>query len=361
MYKLYNQDLRRARRWLASGRSTKVIHFLEPKVPLFIEDPQYYAILGRACVEAGLLKDADTYLNRGLQADPNHLEVRLSLAVNHLKRKDPAAAVQTWLEILEEYPDEKFSSRGLNSLKKISNPYQQDRFLERFNSQHYLPFIGSKWPFRLLLLLSVILIVLLGFYFRDSISNFFQGRESREYRAGSRQLMLTDNSPLTVLDGSEALYPMDESDVRKTLRKAIKHFQKYQDNLARLELNRIRYSNATEDIRQQADGLIDSLGEPSINSIDTAFSFREVSEQPWLYEGCWVLWRGRAANIAYHDDVIEFDFLVGFENDQILDGKVAVKVPFPVVMEPLPLELLAQVRPSENTFSLVAKTLHFLR
>jgi len=359
MYRIYNQDLRKARRWLASGRSTKVIHFLEPKVPLFIEDPQYYAILGRACVEAGLLKDADTYLNRGLQADPNHLEVRLSLAINHLKRKDPAAAVQTWLEILEEHPGEKFSSRGLKSLKRISTPYQQDRFLERFNSQRYLPFIGSRWPFHLLLLLSTILLLLLGFYFRDSISQFFQAGGSRGLRAGSQQLVPAKDSPL--LGGGDALYPMDESEVERTLRTAIKHFEKYQDNLARLELNKIRYSNATDDIRQKAIGLIESLGEPSINSINTTFSFGEVNEQPRLYEGCWVLWRGRAANITYHDDAIEFDFLVGFENDQVLDGKVSVEVPFPVVMEPLPLELLAYVQPTESAFSLVAKTLHFLR
>ena len=147
--KIYNRDLKRARRWLAAGRSTKVIHFLEPKVPLFIEDPQYYALLGRACLESGLLKDADTYLSRGLQADPGHLDVMLALAVNHLKRKDPPAAVRTWLEIIEDFPNDRntrYARRGLKSLKRITNQFQQDRFLEKFDTRRYLPFIGSRWP-----------------------------------------------------------------------------------------------------------------------------------------------------------------------------------------------------------------------
>ncbi len=58
----YSKDLRKARRWLAAGRSTKVIHFLEPKVPLFLEDPHYYALLGRAYLNNGSYGDADTYL-----------------------------------------------------------------------------------------------------------------------------------------------------------------------------------------------------------------------------------------------------------------------------------------------------------
>ena len=358
--KIYNRDLKRARRWLAAGRSSKVIHFLEPKVPLFIEDPIYYAILGRACLESGLLKDADTYLSRGLQADPAHLDVRLTLAVNHLKRKDPAAAVRTWLEVLEDFPKDKNARRGLKSLKKITDQHQQDRFLEKFDARIYLPFIGSRWPGRILIFLLVILIVLMGFYFREIIVSSLSSFKGRNDRPGTENLIPEAGQPL-IESGTDVLYPMEGSEITRTLKKALKYFQLYEDNKARHELNKIKYSNAAEDIRQQAIALLAILGEPTIEDIETDYSYADVSDTPWLFEGNWVLWSGMTANVVYDEDVIRFDFLVGFEEGQVLEGKVSVELPFLAVMEPLPLELLARVEPRNGSFVLVGKTLHFLR
>jgi tetratricopeptide (TPR) repeat protein len=358
--KTYNRDLKRARRWLAAGRSSKVIHYLEPKVPLFIEDPLYYALLGRACLEGGLLRDADTYLNRGLQADPGHLDVRLTLAANHLKRKDPAAAVRTWLEVLEDFPKDKCARRGLKSLKRISDPFQQDRFLEKFDARRYMPFIGSRWPGLILLFLLVILIGLMGFYFRDTIVSAVSERGGREYRPGTETLIPEAGRPLTV-SGGDVLYPMNDSEVSRTLKRALKLYQNYQDNEARFELNKIRYSNASDDIRQQAIGLLAALGNPTIENIETDYSFEELSRTPWLYENCWVLWSGMTANVVFDEDAIRFDFLVGFEDGQVLKGKVPVELPFLVVMEPLPLELLARVEPRNGSFVLIGKTVHFIR
>ena len=359
--KIYNRDLKRARRWLAAGRSSKVIHFLEPKVPLFLEDPQYYALLGRACMETGLLTDADTYLNRGLQADPENLDVYLVLAVNHLKRKDPAAAVRTWLEIIDEFPDHKntrFARKGLNSLKKISDQEQQDRFIEKFDSRKYLPNLGSRWPVRALVALLSVLLLLTVYYFKDDIVK--AELLSKESRPGAELLIPERGRSLTV-SGGDILYPMTDSDLEKTLKRALRYYQDYEDNKARYELNKVKYSNAAGDIREKALSLLDSLGEPTIENIETNYSYAEVASTPWLYDGCWVLWKGMTANVVYDDDAIQFDFLVGFEDGKVLEGKVPVSVPFPVVMEPLPLELLAQVKARDASFVLVGKTLHFLR
>ncbi len=358
--KIYNKELRRARRWLAAGRSLKVIHFLEPKVPLFLEDAQYYALLGRACMESKLLTDADTYLNRGLQADPENLDVYLTLAVNHLKRKDPAAAVRSWLEIIDDFSDNKdirFARRGLNALKKISDQQQQDRFLEKFDSRKFLPHIGSKWPGRMLLILLIVLIGLTGFYFKDAVFDKFV---VVDYRPGAEQLIPDTGRSLTDT-GGDVLYSMNDSELTKTLKKALRYYQAYEDNKARYELNKIKYSNAAEDIRQKAIGLLEALGEPSIENIETDYSYADVASAPWLYEDCWVLWKGMTANVIFTDDNIKFDFLVGFEEGKILEGKVPVELPFLAVMEPLPLELLARIEPRNGTFVLVGKTLHFLR
>jgi len=354
--KIYNKDLARAKRWLARGRSLKVIRFLEPKVPLFIEDPNYYTLLGRACLESGLLKDADTYLNRGIQADPNHLEARLSLAVNYLKRKDPANAVKTWLEVLEDYPNNKYASRGLKTLKNISDLFQQDRFLERFEPRRFLPNIGSKWLGRILAILIVTLAILVVLYIWGSKGLLLSPRN--EYRTGFENLK--SKRPQTE-ERSDVLYPLENQELSRIIRKALRHYQLYEDNEARYELNKIKYSNATERIRKQSMELIGLLNEPTINSLETSYTYKDVKQNPWLFEGIWVLWSGLAANITSDSGTTSFDFLVGMDKGQILEGRVEVIVPFPVVMEELPLELLARVEPKNGDFIIVGKTLHFLR
>lgn len=358
----YNKDLRKAQRWLASGRSTKVIHFLEPKVPLFLEDPHYYALLGRAYLNNTSFGDADTFLNRGLQADPSNMNVRLTLAVNHLKRKDPASAVRTWLEILEEDPSQKQARRGLATLKRISSQEQQDRFVEKFDTNRFLPAISSPWPSRILIILLVVLISLLAVYFRDSFTTLAGSlqRTPKDSRPGVELLVPERGSDLT--DGAtDAIYLMSETEITRTLKKALRYFQAYEDNSARRELNRILLSNASETIRSQAVIILDGLGAASIDTIETDFSYGDVVDDPLLYEGCYVLWKGKTANVSVDSDVIRFDYLVGFDKGTVLEGNMPVEVPFLTVMEPLPLELLARVENRDDGIVLIARTLHFLR
>ncbi len=211
--RIYNKELRKAQKWLSSGRPTKTIRYLEPKVPIFLEDPLYYAILGRACLEAGLIKDAETYLNRGLQADPNHLNVRLLLAVVHLKRKDPAAAVRTWLEILEDLPGERHARKGLNTLKRISDQESQDRFLNQFHHQRFLPSLAPSWPRYVFPVLIFILVLLTMFYFRDNLERFTE-RTRRTVREGAASFEIAREDSLTI-ENPDVLYPMDENEARK--------------------------------------------------------------------------------------------------------------------------------------------------
>ncbi|CAD7842281.1 hypothetical protein S1OALGB6SA_1395 [Olavius algarvensis spirochete endosymbiont] len=356
--KIYNKALARAERWLARGRSLKVIRFLEPKVPLFIEDPIYYTILGRACLESGLLKDADTYLTRGIQAEPNHLEARLSLAVNYLKRKDPASAVKTWLEVLEDYPDDKYARKGLKTLKNIPDLFQQDRFLETFEPRSFLPHIGPRWPGKILILTMVLLGILVGFYIWKSEDMLLGPLIKNNYRSGFESLK--SERPQTEAR-DDVFYPLTNQELSKVVKAALKYYQSYEDNRARYELNKIKYSNATEEMRQQSIELTKLLGEPTIDNLETSYTYGEVKQNPWLFEGVWVLWSGLAVNILSDSEATRFDFLVGMDKEQILEGRVGAEIPFPVVMEQLPLELLARVEPQHEDFILIGKTIHFLR
>ena len=356
-----NKVLKKARRWLACGRSTRVMRYLLPRIPSFLDDPDYYALLGRACLDVGSTADAYTYLSRGLQADPSHLEIRLTLAVTHLKRKDPASALRTWLEVLEDHPEDKRARRGLRTLKRISDESAQNRFLERFYPNRFLPDISARQPAKFLFVLILILIVLILLYIRRPVTSVVSRILSPPVQRGGSEALRSAASEKLIGSETNVLYPMTESEAARTLKRAVRYFERYQDNSARHELNKIRRSNADAPVRMQAALLIESLGESDIETIETDFSFAQVSESPWLFEGCWVLWRGVTANVVYSEDAVNFDFLVGYQEGRVLEGRIPVTVPFLSVMEPLPLELLARVEPSESGFNLTARTLHFLR
>ena len=358
----YDRYLRRASRWLASGKKTKVINFLVPKVPLYLENSSYYAILGRAYLESGLSDEARTYLNRGLQTDPQNLDIRLILAVNHLKRKNLSAAVRMWLEILEEYPGNKYAAKGLETLKKITNEEDEEKFFGRFHPGIFLPRLASPWPKFLLAGFFVIAIILLLYYRPVIWDGIKRIAAFPETRPGTENILSMDRKYLTTeTTETPAIYPMTPKEITQALKKAVMHYEKYEDNSARFEINKIRYAQPSKELLLRAEELMELFSEPDIDSLETDYSYSQVSETPELFENCWVLWQGMAANISISDNTIQFDFLVGFDKGAVLEGKVSVHVPFLAVMEPLPLEILSKVELDDGGFRLVAKTLHFLR
>lgn len=358
--RIYNSDLRRAWRWLKRGRPAKTIRFLEPKVPLFLEDPQFYALLGRACLETGDLGGAEFYFKRGLQSDPELIAARLGMAVVALKKKDTPTSVRYWLEIVDENPNNRYARRGLEALRKISNPAMQERFFENVDHRRFLPALGRRWPRWILPAALASLIILLGVYFRGEISQIFRELDAPR-RSGAENIRI--EGALSLVDPAEdVLYPLAASEVEKTFRRALRHFDKYEDNRSRVELNRIKYSNASSEVKSEALALEALLAEPEFDTLRFRPSFAEVSADPWLYDGCWVLWRGKVSNVVFGENAILFDFLVGYDTGQVLEGLVPVKVPFAVSIEAaLPLELLARVAVEDGQITLEARTLHFIR
>ncbi len=357
---IQNKELRRACQWLSHGKYSKVIQFLEPKVPLFLEDPDYYTILGRAYLESGMLKNAETYLVRGLQAAPAHLDIRLCLAVCHMKKKDSSSAVRVWLEILDDYPNNRFAAKGLRAVQRITDINSQTVFFEKLRTGPYLPNIRAKRPLGVFAMLTVPLLFLLFVYINRESWIFPVLRKSVAGQRPGAEYFLPGNQA-AVGGESEDLYQIDEAEAVSLLKKSLRYFENYEDNSARFELNKIRNASISEETRKRVDNILKFLAPPTIESLETAYTVKEVSNNPRLYEGCWILWRGVTANVEFLEASISFDFLVGYEDGEVLEGRVPVIVPFLAVMEPLPLELLARVELVDDSFRLVAKTLYFIR
>jgi tetratricopeptide (TPR) repeat protein len=146
MMKIHNKTLKKAYRLLKSSQYGKVIAFLEPKVPIFLENYYFYYILGVACLENGDNGGADTYLKRAIQVNHEFIEPRLFLASLALRRKDTTEAVRLWLGILDLDPSCKEAKRGLDKIRQFSDSQGMNRYLQKNSFSPMLPKIGRRIP-----------------------------------------------------------------------------------------------------------------------------------------------------------------------------------------------------------------------
>ncbi|MCG8453281.1 MAG: hypothetical protein MI717_08885, partial [Spirochaetales bacterium] len=116
--------------------------------------------------------------------------------------------------------------------------------------------------------------------------------------------------------------------------------------------------NASEELKGKMKLLEGMIGQPTYGTLKSNFEYREIVKDPLVFENCYVLWSGRATNIEYGEEKITFDFLVGYENETVLEGIVFAEVPFQTVINgSTPLEILAQIRYRNGKIILTAVSL----
>ena len=96
-----------------------------------------------------------------------------------------------------------------------------------------------------------------------------------------------------------------------------------------------------------------------LEKVEHNFKFKEVQEHPVLYQDCYVIWKGRVSNLVIGENSINFDLLVGYETEQVLEGIVPVQLNFAAHIDPaFPIEVLGRIEPEGNQIYLEAKSIH---
>jgi hypothetical protein len=125
-------------------------------------------------------------------------------------------------------------------------------------------------------------------------------------------------------------------------------FTEYRDEDAKLPLNRIIESNASDSIKNKARLLISYTEVPGFDTFkkEDSFSYSRVIQEPILYRDCYVIWRGMATNLNIRETGLAFDLLVGYDTRSVLEGIVPVNFDFSAAVDPeLPLEVLGRIVP----------------
>lgn len=341
-------ELHRAKRLLRRKKYTEIIRILEPQVFRFRQSPDFYYLLGTAYFYTGDKAGAATYLRRVLDLRKEHIATMLQLAAIELQRGDNPKAIELWLQVLEIDPKNKYAKKGLELLRKGSNnPQIVANFIE---NNRFTTLVAKKKNFFPVFLAGIIvlffLIPLVFFLLNNKDISVFE-REIRNEDIQS--LEIEQNGDIVDLHG-EYRYILTEKEIPKLLDEAKEQFNKYRDNDVQIIVNRLKYSNAAQSIKDKAILLESYLKAPDFTNFEGEISFEDIRNDPMLYENCYVRWKGKISNLQIHSKEIRFDFLVGYHDNKVLEGIIPVVFDFAVSLEQGdPVEIIGKiVKPLTN-------------
>jgi tetratricopeptide (TPR) repeat protein len=342
--------LQKATRLLKNKKFSKVVHLLEPEIFQFRENFRFYYLLGTSCLYADDLKGAESYLNRAHQINNRDVNCLLGLATIALRMGEVEEALKIWLDIIDREPTNRVAKRGLSVARsdyRLSNFLQKKRLLSRL-----YPPIPKKPPIVPFLAAGVLTIGLIV-----AIPALI--RSMGEKRPELEEIRLPERGvPLLANQGSFR-YELTSKEVRETFERAKRFFNQYRDNLCLLELNRLIYSNASEEVKNTARMLSQYIKKPDFSTLKDSFSLSQVSKDPYLYQGCYVIWQGKVANLKVGPNRISFDFLVGYHREQELEGIVPVRLDFATSLDNgYNLEVLGQIAYTNEILSLKGFSIH---
>ncbi len=319
---------------------------------MYRESWQYYHLLGMSCLYTGDYAGAYSYLRRASDLDLERTETLLGIGAVLLRRRQIDVAIATYLDVLDRDPRNARARRALQWLRTLDDPEDVVQWFESNRIRRVLPARGVYIP-RPIRLLGILLLVSVGLYLAAPYAvRFVRGIIQQDDRPGSEVLSLEDTDNLTVDsprgENGPTLYRFDNDEVESLFREIGRLFNSSQDNTVRREINRIVLSNAEERVKRQAELLRDYLQEPDFTTyseMSEEISYQEVADEPLLYDGVYVRWRGRIANLVVGEEAITFDLLVGYESGRIVEGIVPVRITYAVLLQNgQGVELIGRVR-----------------
>lgn len=313
------------------------IVILENARDIYRESFDYYVTLGIACLYAGDTGNSNRYFQQARHIRLRDVNLLLGQAALYLRRGDTDLAIQYYLEVQEIEPDNKKAKAAMDFIRTQGDYETIIKWVDCGKLEKFYPSLGSVKEEILRLSLSVLagiavavsLLCLIKFCSVKRISN----------RADLSELTLTvedmKNLQEKDLSGGVYRYILNDTQIQNSYEKAKIKFQNYCDNSARVEINRILNSNASQSVKAKANLLLTYFEEPTFETFDARpeenFSFAQVSADPVLYLGCWVSWSGRISNAQSAEESYKCDLLVGYENLERVDGIV------PVYFSPAPV------------------------
>jgi len=338
------------------GKYDDSIKMLEAEVIRYRDSHSYYYVLGLICLYAGDFGGAFTYFSRAKSIKLQDPLILLGLAAVFLRRGETDRALDLYLDVQDLDNGNTLAKQGLKVIRKYGGTDQFSAWLGKGKLASLypsLPWTGIS--LKPLIIPGIIAALALGVFFgvRQLPVNMRGGMEESVLEKEER------NNPVE-MSGGNFRYILTANQVLSAYNQARGLFNKFQDEAAKRELNRILESNASTPIKNKARLLKNYTKEPGFDTLKDHFTYAEVSADPLLYRDCYVLWRGSAANVKSGFSTVSFDFLVGYDTRTVLEGAVPVELSFAAdINTNEPLEVLGRIVPlSTDRFMIAGSGVH---
>lgn len=366
--------LTKAARYSRRGYYGKAIRLLEPEVLRYHDSHRFYYILAVSCLYSGDFGGAHTYFRRCRELKMQDSHTLLGLAALHVRRGETDRAVELYLEVLDleaasTHPSKsaiRLAKRGLAVIRKYGEKEALSAWLETGALKKLYPplpplprSIRSGFFFTFAAVLSIAALAGLGIYTK-LLPNPFPS-SNRVARPGMESLILNDTELKSVVKTTGSFrYVLTQEQVLKSYERAKALFSDFRDEEAKVEINRILESNASDAIKAKANLLLSYTVTPGFNTLKDNYSYLEVQKDPYLYRNVVVRWKGMAANVQQSDRSVSFDLLVGYDMKTVLQGIVPVVLPFAATInQDVPIEVLGSiVIQGEGTIALRGIAIH---
>ena len=359
----------------------KVVRDLAPQIFFHRGDRRFFFLLGISSLYIGDFGGAHSYLLRGKDLDPLNMDLHLGLAISYLWRKETTEALRLWVGIQDKSPNNKKASQGLEILKQAPDKIDWSDQLRLGRLRSLYPEPGFDWfsTLRRTGLIAgglALALAFAGLVFgvkslidrripptRPGIEQAISDQSGSDI-AGDQAKNLSGDMEFGVLAGDSARFILSENEIKAGVADIRSAFREYRDNRARIVLNKLMQSNASEVTKTQLRGLSTHFKEPGFTNFRDNYDYGSVLTDPRLHAGVYVMWRGRIANLVKAEQSISFNFLLGYDNSKVVSGTVPVTMGFAAnIHDGDPIELIGQVRPQTTAahFSLQARAIRLIK
>jgi tetratricopeptide (TPR) repeat protein len=336
---------------IAKKRKYKeALKLLYPEEDRYYGSFKYYYLLAVICLHSGNHVEALLNYRQAEKIKMNDNSVKLGLAVLYLKRMETAKAVDYYLDVKESEPKNKIAKKALSIIRKYSSSDILSEWLESERITKLYPPVPSPslnaksvvfFAFLFTMLLVLTFGILIKFKVLPNPVKKQGTRPTAEFVLSRQE----KNEPVQI--AGSWMYILTRDQAANLYEKALSFFSVYRDEAAKININKILESNASESIKNKSRLLLEYMEPPGFNSFrhNDNPSYAEIKNEPALYKNVYVIWRGMAVNIEVTEEYTSFDFLVGYDTRRTLEGIVKVLFNDPVsINNERPLEVLGKIK-----------------
>jgi tetratricopeptide (TPR) repeat protein len=326
---------------------------------------KYYYLYGLICLYSDDFGGALSYFKKAKEIKIKDPQTMLALAALYLRRINTNQAVDYYLDVKDNDPSNKIVKKALAIIRKYSNPDDLSEYLTpKRMKKLYPPIPGTFFTKRNISLSILIIAVLLLLFFgilakKGVLKNITSGKTTRP----AAEFMLSSQDKREPLEtGGIYRYILTRDQAISAYERSLSMFTSYRDEAAKINLNRILESNASQNLKAKAKILMNYMEVPGFDNFHKNDNplYADVKNDSILYRDVYVIWKGMATNVEILDEYTRFDFLVGYDTRKNLEGIVQVNFNYPVTVNPeRPLEVLGKIVITDSSgFYLLGEAIH---